>query len=154
MLQQHDFKIIRDQIWSNERDLNMFVFEVEQRSLPSTKKHLGPPIEKREECENFLRKHVGVVSTICGPYVEGGRWVVETKRGHTDIVKLLAEKLRRGGRSVGIAKLISEALADTIDILVNEEIAKLYSSDAEFAKFLTEYLKGKPRWLNGMDVQT
>jgi len=154
MLLQHDFKIIRDQIWSNERDLNMFVFEVEQRSLPSTKKHLGPPIEKREECENFLRKHVGVVSTICGPYVEGGRWVVETKRGHTDIVKLLAEKLRRGGRSVGIAKLISEALADTIGILVNEEIAKLYSSDAEFAKFLTEYLKGKPRWLNGMDVQT
>jgi len=153
MLQQHDFKIIRDQVWSDERDLNMFVFEVEQRSLPFTKKHLGPPVEKMEECENFLRKHVGMASTIAGPYVEGGRWVVETKRRHTDVVKLLAEKLKRGGRGVGVADLISKALTDTIGILVNGEIAKLYSSNAEFAKFLTEYLKGKPRWLNGIAVQ-
>ncbi len=128
----------------------MLIFEVEQRFLPIIKKHLGPPIEKREECEKFLRKHVGVTSTISGPRIEGGRWLVETKRRHTDIVNLFDEKLKGGGRRVGVADLISQAVANTLDILVNEEITKLYSSNAEFAKFLTEYLEGKPKWLTGI----
>ncbi len=152
MLQQHNFNIIRGHVWSDEQDLNMFIFEVEQRFLPLIKKHLGPPIEKREECEKFLRKHAGATTTVSGPRVEGGRWVVETKRRHTDIVNLLAEKLKGGGRRVGVADLISQAVANTLDILVNEEITKLYSSNAEFAKFLTEYLEGKPRWLSGINL--
>ncbi len=150
MLQQHDFNIIRDHVWSDEGDLNMLIFEVEQRFLPIIKKHLGPPIEKREECEKFLRKHVGVTSTISGPRIERGRWLVETKRRHTDIVNLFDEKLKGGGRRVGVADLISQAVANTLDILVNGEITKMYSSNAEFAKFLTEYLEGKPKWLTGI----
>ncbi len=153
MLRQHDFSIIRDHVWSDDQDLNMLIFEVEQRVLPLVKKHLGPPIGKRQECEKFLKKHVGVTSTISGPRVEGGRWVVGTKRRHIDIVNLLAEKLKGGGRRVGVAELVSKAFAKTLNILVNEEIAKLYSSNAEFAKFLTEYLKGKPRWLGRIDEE-
>jgi len=153
MLQQYDFNIIRDHVWSDERDLNMLIFEVEQRFLPLIKKHLGPPIEKRQECEKFLRKHVGVTSTISGPRIEGGRWVVGIKRRYTDIVNMVGEKLKGGGRRVGVAGLISQAVANTLEILVNEEIAKLYPSNAEFAKFLTEYLEGKPRWLSGIDEE-
>lgn len=148
MLRQHDFSIIRDGVWSDEKDLNMFVFEVEQRFLPLIKRHLGPPVEKKKECEKFLQKHVGATSTLSGPHVEGGRWVVETKRRHTDVVNLLAEKLEDGGRRFGVAELVSQAVASTLDILVNEGIMRLYSSSPEFAKFLTEYLEGKPRWLS------
>ncbi|UCE16301.1 MAG: CCA tRNA nucleotidyltransferase [Candidatus Bathyarchaeota archaeon] len=151
MLQQHNFSIIRDHVWSNEQDLNMFIFEVKQRFLPLTKKHLGPPIEKRKECEKFLRKHVGATTTVSGPHVEDGRWVVETKRRHMDIVNLLVEKLNDGGRRVGVASLVSQSLANTLKMLVNEEIMKLYLSNSEFAKFLTEYLEGKPKWLSGTD---
>ena len=153
MLQQYDFNIIRDHVWSDEQDLNMLIFEVEQRFLPLIKKHLGPPIEKRQECEKFLRKHVGVTSTISGPRIEGGRWVVGIKRRYTDIVNMVGEKLKGGGRRVGVAGLISQAVANTLEILVNEEIAKLYLSNVEFAKFLTEYLEGKPRWLSGIDEE-
>jgi hypothetical protein len=32
--------------------------------------------------------------------------------------------------------------------LVNEEIIKAYSDNPEFAKVLTEFLEGKPRWLS------
>jgi len=148
MLQQYDFNIIRDRVWSDEKDFNIFIFEVEQRFLPLMKRHLGPPIDKREECDMFLRKHVGAMSTLSGPRVEAGRWVVETKRRQTDIVKLLAEKLKDGGRRVGVADLVSQAVANTLDILVNEEIIKVYSSNPEFAKLLTEFLEGKPRWLS------
>jgi len=147
MLQQHDFNVVRDVAWSNEENLNLFTFEMEQRFLPLMRKHLGPPIRKRAECKRFLQKHVGASRTISGPYVEAGRWIVETERNYTDVVKLFAEKLKDGGRRVGIAYLISQTIPISLEVMVNEEVIKLYSSNPEFAKFLTEYLEGKPRWL-------
>jgi len=120
---------------------------VERRFIPPIKKHLGPPLRKRLECEKFLQKHLGAVHTISGPRIEAGRWVVEIKRKYTDVVDLLLEKLGDGGRGVGVADLISRAVANSLEVLVNEEILKLHSSNPRFAKFLTEYLEGKPRWL-------
>ena len=147
MLQQHDFDVLRDCVWSSEENLNVFVFEVESRFLPLTKRHLGPPLRKKVECEKFLRKHLGAVHTVSGPRVETGRWVVEIKRKHTDVVDLLLEKLGDGGRRVGVAELISRTVANSVEVLVNEEVLALYSSSSDFARFLTEYLEGKPRWL-------
>jgi len=147
MLQQHDFIVMRDCVWSDEENFNMFIFEVERRFLPPIKKHLGPPLRKRIECEKFLRKHFGAAHTISGPRVEAGRWVVEIKRKHMDVVDLLLEKLGDGGRRAGVADLISKAVANAVEVLVNEEILALYSSSPEFAKFLTQYLEGSPRWL-------
>jgi len=147
MLQQHDFNVMRDCVWSSEENLNVFIFEVKSRFLPLMKKHLGPPLRKKVECEKFLRKHLGAVHTVSGPRVEAGRWVVEIKRKYTDAVDLLLEKLGDGGRRVGVADLISKAVANSVEVLVNEEVLTLYSSSREFAKFLTEYLEGKPRWL-------
>ena len=147
MIRQHDFNVLRDDVWSNEKNLNTFIFEVENRFLPNMKRHLGPPLRKMLECENFLRKHLGADSTVSGPRVDEGRWVVDVKRNHTDIVNLLKEKLGDGGRSVGVAKLVSKTVADSLEVLVNDEALKLYSAYPDFAKFLTEYLEGKPRWL-------
>ena len=147
MLEHDDFEVLYDAAWSNEESLNMFIFEVERRFLPLMKKHLGPPLRKRTECEKFLRKHLGAVHTISGPRVEAGRWVVEIKRKYTDVVDLLLEKLGDGGRRVGVAELVSRAVANSVEVLVNEEVLAPYSSGREIAKFLTEYLEGKPRWL-------
>jgi len=146
MLQQHDFNILRECAWSDE-NINMLIFEVEHGLLPPIKKHLGPPIEKRVECEKFLQKHHEAPRTISGPRVERGRWVVEIQRKYTDIVDLLDEKLKDGGRRIGVANLISQAITNTFEILVDKEVLGLYSASPEFAKFLTEYLEGKPRWL-------
>jgi len=147
MLHQNDFSVLRSKVWSNEQDLSVFLFEVEHRLLPTAKKHLGPPIDKRVESENFLRKHMKSPTTLSGPYLEDRRWVVEIKRKHTDVVGLFKEKLKRGGRQAGVAELISKALASSMKIQVNEEIMPTYLSNNDFAKFLTEYIKGKPKWL-------
>ena len=147
LIQQHDFMVLRDDVWSDEKNLNIFIFEVKNRFLPNMKRHLGPPLRKKQECEKFLRKHVRADSTVSGPRVEARRWVVEVKRKYTDVVKLLNEKLGDGGRRDGVAELVSKAVADSMEVLVNGEVLKLYSANPEFAKFLTEYLEGKPRWL-------
>jgi tRNA nucleotidyltransferase (CCA-adding enzyme) len=147
LIQKHDFTVLRDTMWSNEKNLNIFIFEVENRFLPNMKRHLGPPLRKKVECENFLHKHLEAYSTVSGPRIEGGRWVVDVQRRYTDVVKLLKEKLGDSGASVGLAEFVSKAVADSLEVSVNDEALKLYSGNSEFAKFLTEYLKGKPRWL-------
>jgi hypothetical protein len=73
---------------------------------------------------------------------------VEIKRRYTDVVALLRDRLDdRGGRSVGMAELVSQTLARGFKILVNEEILPIYSRNKDFARFLTEYIQGKPKWL-------
>jgi len=147
MLHQNDFDVLHSAVWSSEENLSMFLFEVENRFLPLAKKHSGPPIDKRMECENFLHKHLKLPTTLSGPYLEDGRWMVEVKRRHTDVTGLLKEKLKDGGRQVGVAELISKALKNSMKIRVNEEILDTYLSNKNFAKFFTEYMERKPNWL-------
>ncbi|PVX26139.1 MAG: CCA tRNA nucleotidyltransferase [Candidatus Bathyarchaeum sp.] len=144
---KHDFKILRDSVWSNEKNLNMFVFEVQNRFIPNMKHHLGPPLQNRLGCEKFLLKHTGADSTVSGPRIEDGRWVVDVQRTYSDVVKLLNEKLEDGGKRDGVAELVSKAISESGEVLVNDQVLKLYSLHPDFAQFLTKYLEGKPRWL-------
>ena len=147
LIQLNNFNILRALPWSNEQTLNIFIFELEQRFLPPIKKHLGPPLEKKHECEKFLMKHLNNLGAVSGPYIEDGRWVVELRRKYTDVVILLNEKLSNGGRSAGVAKQISQVLPKGFKIFVNDEIIEVYKKNSEFARFLTEFLSGKPKWL-------
>jgi tRNA nucleotidyltransferase (CCA-adding enzyme) len=147
-----DFKVLRDAVWSDEKTLNVFIFELEQRVLSSVRRHLGPPLEREKECEDFLAKYVHNGSVVSGPYIEDGRWVVELQRRFTDAVELLREKLKEGGRNVGVAELISQAFRENFTILVNSEVSGNYVDNREFAEFLTEFLGGKPFWLENAGV--
>ena len=73
---------------------------------------------------------------------------METRRKHTDLIELLRTSLEDGGRRKGIAELISQAIAKDLEILVNDEVRPLYLSNPDFAKFLTEYIEGLPKWLD------
>ena len=146
MLVQKGFSIIGDASWSNETDLSVLLFEAEHGFLSATRKHLGPPVEKRVECERFLRKHLGASATVYGPRLEDERWVVGVKRQYTDIVGCLKTELKHGGRHVGVAELISKAVANKPEVLVNQQITGMYRANRGFAEFLTQYIQGKPKW--------
>jgi len=147
LVQLNDFNILRNIPWSDEKTVSMFIFELEQRILPPIKKHFGPPLEKDNECGKFLLKHLDNLGTVSGPYIEDGRWVVEIRRKYTDAVALLSDKLRDGGRRTGVAEQISQTLRKGFRIFVNNEIVRVYEKNSEFAKFLTDFLSGKPKWL-------
>jgi len=153
--QQNDFKIVRDAVWSNENDVNMFIFEVEHLQLPAVKKHLGPPLEKQKECENFLQKHLNLADTFSGPMIENGRWMVETRRKVLEADELLERKLKEdGGRQVGVAEEIARAVRENFEILTDDVILSLYRVNSGFAEFLTRYYEGKPSWLKGSRGKT
>ncbi|MEM3193974.1 MAG: hypothetical protein QXH97_03200, partial [Candidatus Bathyarchaeia archaeon] len=102
--------------------------------------------EKIDDCKRFLKKHLASEHVLSGPMVEGDRLVVERRRRYTDAVNLLRDKLRDGGRSIGVASLVSKAFLESLEILVNEEIRDFYASNRDFAVFLTKYLRGRPSW--------
>jgi tRNA nucleotidyltransferase (CCA-adding enzyme) len=147
LLRQKDFNVIRDAVWSNENDINVFIFEVEHLELPTVKKHWGPPLEKQKECENFLRKHLDSPATFSGPMIENGRWVVETRRRILEADELLEQELKDGGRRIGVAQEIAQAIKGNFEILTDDAILSLYTYNDDFAVFLTEYCEGKPSWL-------
>lgn len=112
------------------------------------KLHLGPPLDKEKECERFVQKHLDRPSTVCGPYVEAGRWVVLVRRKFVDACVLLSDRLKDGGKNAGVADGISRFLKKKgFRILVNEESVEIYEKNRGFAVFLTEFLVGRPRWL-------
>ena len=127
-------------------------FELEQRKLPSFKKHLGPPLKREKECENFLAKYASNKGLVSGPYIEDGRWVVQLKRRFSDVTELFEDKLHDGGRSIGVAELMAKAFREKLNILVNGEISEVYNDSWEFAEFLTSFLLGKPFWLEAAEV--
>ncbi len=147
-LELADFEVMRDTVWSEDNSADsIFVFELEAQILPATKKHLGPPLEFQKECESFLEKYSASRDLVAGPFIDGGRWVVELPRKLTDAAELLRTKLRFGGRDVGVAELIAKALHENFLILVGEEVTEHYIYNNGFGEFLTGFLSGKPFWL-------
>jgi tRNA nucleotidyltransferase (CCA-adding enzyme) len=147
LIELNDYKILRDEAWSNEKTLSIFIFELEQQVLPNIKKHLGPPLEREEECENFLAKYADNKQVISGPYIEDGRWIVIVPRKTSDVIALLKEKLADGGKTAGVAELIAKSIRKNLKLLVNSEISEVYVENGDFAECLTDFLSGTPFWL-------
>ncbi len=152
LLELNDFHVLRDTVWTDEKKMGAFVIELEQTVIPKIKRHIGPPIEKKNESENFLAKYVDNAEVISGPYLENGRWTVLLPRKHINAVKLLKTKLKDGGKNTGIADLFSEAFSKRFTVARAAEIMELYESNEEFAGFLTKFLDGKPFWLESTDA--
>ncbi len=148
LLELSDFKILKEAVWSNEKNRSIYVLELESQLLPKIKKHLGPPLEREAECENFLAKYDANPGVICGPFIEDGRWTVEVPRKTTNAASLLTDMLMNGGKNAGVAELIAKSIQKNLKVLVNGQITKVYAENDDFAKFLTDFLSGKPFWLN------
>ncbi|MEM3014140.1 MAG: CCA tRNA nucleotidyltransferase [Candidatus Bathyarchaeia archaeon] len=141
------FNIIRHNVWSDEKSANIFLFEVDSRYLPAVERHVGPPVWKKEDCEKFLEKYLKSKRTFSGPRIEDDHWIVDRQRSYVDVVTFLREKLDKDREKLGIASMVLDAFASSLEIWVDVEIKNFYVHNRDFAIFFTEFLEGKPRWL-------
>jgi tRNA nucleotidyltransferase (CCA-adding enzyme) len=146
LLENNDFKVIRSWAWSDEKSLNVILFELEQGLLPRPRRHDGPPVYRVDESASFLSKHATNPSTISGPWIENGHWVVEKRRSVVSANALLKTTLRLGGKNVGVASLLAASFRKRLQILENERIGRLVGSNTEFARAMRTYLSGRPAW--------
>ena len=146
LLKNNDFQVIRSGSWSDEKSLNVILFELETERLAATRRHIGPPISKMDESANFIKKHRHEKNTISGPWVEGQRWIVHNQRTNTSAIQVLASNLRSGGRQIGVASLLAHSLKKQTRLCEGDQIATLISQNLEFAKYMRLYLTGRPIW--------
>jgi tRNA nucleotidyltransferase (CCA-adding enzyme) len=147
LLKNNDFKILRDIVWTNEKNLTVFIIEIETCKLPKIKQHIGPPLEFDEQCTLFLSKYSKNTSIFSGPYIQNKRWVLLLDRIYNDAKILIEEKLIIDNKNVGIPKLVLRAIKQKLRIFVDFEIANIYQNNTEFATLLSSFLDGKPFWL-------
>jgi len=113
LIERNGFRIYRSDV-SVEGDKAFFIFEFLVWNLPKVKKHIGPPVTSRYHSEQFKSKYASQQSLR----IENGRYVVEIKRKHTNVVELLRNELR----SCSLGKHVSESIDRGYEILKNEEI--------------------------------
>ncbi len=147
LLRSNDFSIIRSISWSDEKSLNVILIELEQDELPSSKRHLGPPVSRSTESASFLKKHLGSKVTVSGPWLEGGRWVVEKRRGVPSAIGLLKTALKSGGSDIGVASEPARCFRRRVQVLRDESLGGLISRNQEFARAMNTLLSGRPAWL-------
>lgn len=154
LFKNNDFKILKDAVWTDEKNLTVFIIELETDLLPQIKKSIGPPLEFKEECNSFISKYVDNSSVISGPFIQNNRWIILTKKSHNNAKSLIKEKLIYGDQNISIPKLVSKSFKNNLQILINNEISNQYKINQDFAKFLSMFLLEKPFWLyNHTDKQ-
>jgi len=139
------FEVFRSAVWSDEVSRHIMVFELESASLPGTMKRMGPPVEMLENSESFVRTYIGADITVSGPWIEGGRWWVETRRTYVDARTLVEETLEDGGRSHGVSRRLGEKIRRSHRVLLDEEIGDFL--EAGFECFMHSFMRGRPAWL-------
>lgn len=144
-LRKADFHVFRSSVWSDESSRHIIVLELESATIPGIMKRRGPPIEMAVNSKKFLEAHTGKEDTILGPWIEGERWWVGTKRPEPCARKLVSTMLRDGGKDIGISRKLNEKILAGHRVLMNEEVGVFL--DVGSAKFLDRFLKGRPGWL-------
>ncbi len=148
LLLNYDFEVIRSAAWSDERNLNVLLFELETNQLPVSKKRKGPPVTRPAESSSFIAKHRRNESTVAGPWIEGERWAVQKKRTAISANTLLVSAVSGGGKRVGVASRVSRAFKKKANVVEGPAIGRLLSGNPEFGRFMRTYLSGRPTWLD------
>ena len=147
LLRQEGFIVTRSASWSNEKDLNVILFELESLTLPPLQKHLGPHVARSQASQSFLHKHLSEARSVSGPWVDEDRWAIDQLRENTNAVELIRSRIRDGGRRVGVASKIAPVLKRRHRVLAGPALVDFYRRNREATDFVTSFLKGRPAWL-------
>ncbi len=141
LLETHDFSVLDAEVWSDEKEAVVFLFELERAILPRGRIARGPPIRKKEEEKRFLESSRRRI--LAGPWITDGRWQVFEERKYVDARRLLEEEVL----SASLGEMIREQLQRGREVLLDVELEKLYRDFEGIREVLADFVVKKPRWL-------
>ncbi|MBN2067279.1 MAG: CCA tRNA nucleotidyltransferase [Candidatus Diapherotrites archaeon] len=141
-LKLNDFKVVRSEAWTDEKQAIVMIFEVETGTLQKSHVKLGPFVTDEGNSRAFLEAHKRV---IAGPRIEQGRWLIEIPRKYVRIERFLQDFLKKEKR---VEKaLLKKAINKLCRVIQEKQIIDLYRKNREFAAFLSSYLRGEEEFL-------
>ena len=139
-IENHDFKVVDYDAWSDEKDLALIVVEVEEHTLPQYKLHVGPPIYNRDHSERFLEKYLSD-KQVYGPWIgEDGRWRILKPRRYRRAYDLLLDNIEKLVNAPDLSRAPKRILGEA-------EILELIRKNKEILQWIKRFLYKKPSWL-------
>lgn len=139
---KYEFKVLRRDVYSNEKDSAMILLEMEVSELPHVQKRTGPSVFDANDSARFLEKYKNPLN---GPFTESVNWVVEVNRRFLTAHEKLVDSLKKNAeilKAKGIPNYIAEQLAKGFDIIHDEKkLMQLIEKDKNFGVFLRNYYK-------------
>ncbi len=139
---KYEFKVLRSDVYSNEKDFAMVLLEMEVNRLPHVQKRIGPSVFDVNDSARFLEKYK---KSLTGPFVEDVNWVVEVKRKFITAHEKLLDTLKKNSeilKAKGIPNYIAEQLVKGFEVISdNKKIVQLIKKDKNFGIFLKKYFE-------------
>lgn len=132
LLEEQGFSVIKTGVWAGARE-TVIVLELISNTLPSVKKHIGPPVWVAGHAEKFKEKYENSEDVFSG-YIEDGKYVFEIRRKYPRAAELLKEQL--GQHSLG--KHVQKSINQGVEVLENAEVRSL--KEPGFRVFLRKWL--------------
>jgi len=127
-LERKDFKIIHDQNLVTESEIHI-LFEFERATLPSIKKHQGPPVGNPHTA-SFEKKYGERI------YIENGRLMVDRKRTIDTAAKAVEDAIK----TLDLGSDLNDLFSAKSRISEDEKIAENYSD------ILSEFMDDRLPW--------
>ena len=134
LFRNHNFDVIDTSFYVNDHIL--LIVHLNALRKPPTKIHRGPPIEKKEYVDAFLKKWRNHDRLVDEPFIKDQRWWVEIEQQYQSAQELLEYKMA----DVALGKHLDK-LKDNAIILVGKQLAQPH-----YTVFWTEYLSNIPSW--------
>lgn len=138
---KYDFRVLRRDCYTNEKDLAVVLLEMEVSTLPTIQKKVGPEVFDLDDSRRFLEKYKNVA--VNGPFIEGNNWVVEVKRKFMTAREKLFDSLSVDAsilKAKGIPNHIADQIAKGFELISeSERIMEIAKRDRGFGVFLKEY---------------
>ncbi len=137
---RYEFKVLRRDSYTNEKDLALVLLEMEISKLPIIQKRIGPLVFDSDDSKRFLEKYKDYK-----PFIEDDCWVAEVKRKFLTAREKLQDSLSKTAnilKAKGIPNHIAEQSAKGFEIFSeNEKIMGLIEKDNNFGVFLRKYFE-------------
>jgi tRNA nucleotidyltransferase (CCA-adding enzyme) len=150
LTERYGFRVLRSSVWGEAEKTSAIMLAVESARLSGSQLHLGPPVERKEESRAFLDRHLRSPTTISGPWIQEGRWMVEKRRHFTELSKLIVAAAQDTTLDLAVPAQLEEGFRKRVRILQNEQALSNLDLPG-FAQALWNFMVGKPAWMRITD---
>ncbi|MEM5790645.1 MAG: CCA tRNA nucleotidyltransferase [Candidatus Aenigmatarchaeota archaeon] len=143
ILRENEFVVLRKDVYTDEKENAIILFEMEVSKLPFVQKRVGPKIFDLDDSERFLKKYKG--EALVGPFIENNKWCFEVKRKFLTAREKLFDSLNKDVKILkakGIPNYVAEEISKNFEIICeNEKIMEIAKKDKNFGIFLRKYFE-------------
>lgn len=137
---KYEFKVLRRDVYTDEKDLAVVLLEMEISKLPIIQKRVGPLVFDFDDSRRFIEKYKEYK-----PFVEDNLWVVEVKRKFLTARDKLKDTLSESLevlKAKGIPNHIASQIVKGFEIFSeNDKLMELVKKDKNFGVFLRKYFE-------------